>query len=161
MAREINWAKRQNLIADAEDQLLEKLVPKALKAFETALDNNDTQAALELFKGLNIFRKQSVKPIDRPAPEVQEESLEFHIKRISKGGATANLPGGTGHSPARGQIAAAGAASVDKGSLLEGVIVERSTEESASSVVPDGDENRTANPESSVGAPANGAGLQN
>jgi hypothetical protein len=144
VAREIDWAKRKNLVADAEEDILERLVPKAIKAFEAALDNNDTQAALELLKGLNILRKQTAKPIDRPEPEHQEESLEFYVRKINKGEPTSKLAGTNLHDPRRA-LTAGGAEDSHQGSVLEGVLSDPGAPAAAPAVESDSDENHAPN----------------
>jgi hypothetical protein len=87
---EIDWAKRQGLVASYEDQLLNELVPAAIAAFKVALANNDAQVALEVLKGAGLLRKQNANPIATPPPSVQEETLEIYMKRRSVSGGTPN-----------------------------------------------------------------------
>lgn len=107
ISREIDWAKRHNLVADYEEQILGNLVPKAIKAFEIALDAGDAQAALEVLKGTGLLRKPSTKPLT--APESQEDSLEIHIKKIT----------GKGSDATKRALKAAGESSADVRRVLE------------------------------------------
>lgn len=108
---EIDYAKREGLVAQFEDQVIEQLVPKAIAAFKTALENGDTTVATEVLKGMGILRKPSDRPVLRPeAAAPAEDSLEIHIKRISKGGNKLENP----HSQQR-RIASGPAGFIDAG----------------------------------------------
>src|SRR5581483_2386361 len=61
-------------------------------------------------------KKPSSKPLTEPPPEVQEESLALHIKRISKRGGAL----GQGTASGERQLPAGAASDIIEGSLLEG-----------------------------------------
>lgn len=81
VTKEINWAQRQGLVDRFEDQILSELVPSAIGALKTAMTNGDSNAALEVLKGVGLFRKD--RPMAAPPSPIIEESLELHVKRIS------------------------------------------------------------------------------
>lgn len=124
---EIDWAQRQGLIADYEDALLNDLVPKALKAFRTALDNGDAQVALEVLKGTGLLRKQTDKSFTNPTPQVAEESLELYVKR------TRHID-----SPSPPSLPANPQALLNPRSVLQGALVDSETV--AQTMEPVGDE---------------------
>lgn len=82
---EIEWAERNGLLAQFENDMLKALVPKAITAVAKTLDGNNpieaTAAAFEVFKGTGLLRKQQDKPTAQPG--TVEESLEVHVKRIT------------------------------------------------------------------------------
>jgi DNA-binding transcriptional ArsR family regulator len=52
VSRNLTWARKAGLIADAEDKALQELLPLAHEALKKALTNHDADVALEIFKGL-------------------------------------------------------------------------------------------------------------
>lgn len=83
--RTLNYAKRAGLVAQFEDQILEELVPAAIENFKTAMQNGDTQVALEVFKGTGLL----LRPQERAKPTIADgdgdEDLEVYIRRIRGG----------------------------------------------------------------------------
>lgn len=83
--RTLNYAKRAGLVAQFEDQILQELVPAAIESFKTAMQNGDTQVALEVFKGTGFL----LRPQERAKPLVTDgdgdEDLEVYIRRIRGG----------------------------------------------------------------------------
>lgn len=83
--RTLNYAKRAGLVAQFEDQILEELVPAAIENFKTAMQNGDTQVALEVFKGTGLL----LRPQERAKPAIADsdgdEDLEVYIRRIRGG----------------------------------------------------------------------------
>lgn len=61
--RTLSWARKAGLVVDAEDRILQDLVPLAHNAIKTALEAGDAKIALEIFKGiLPSFNGKAQKP---------------------------------------------------------------------------------------------------
>lgn len=52
VSKNLTWARRAGHIADAEDKILQDLIPLAHDAIKTALSKGDAAVALEIFKGV-------------------------------------------------------------------------------------------------------------
>lgn len=143
--REIDWAKRQGLVATYEDQILNELVPEAIGAFRKALANGDAQVALEVLKGTGLLRKQSDKSMITPPPQVEEETLEVYtMKRKRVQGGTFNAQQRiTGTNGARHALPAAGESGANDGSLSEDSYARPAAIEAE--LVETGDESRETN----------------
>lgn len=101
--RSLSFAKRAGLVTQFEDQILQDLVPEAIKAFKKAMENGDTTVALEVFKGTGLLLRPSEKVV---APKSDEGDLASYIKQI-------RLPNGPNQSalpPASESSAPAGSA---------------------------------------------------
>ncbi len=60
--RELTWAQKAGLVANAEDKILKDLVPLAHEAIKEALVNGNADIALKIFEGtIPGFKKGSVK----------------------------------------------------------------------------------------------------
>jgi hypothetical protein len=55
--RRLQQAKREGILEDIVDGVVEKLLPLALKAYEKALEEGDLAAARDVMHGLGILRK--------------------------------------------------------------------------------------------------------
>lgn len=53
--RRLLFAKKAGMFVKVEQQILERLVPKALNALETALEDGDAETAMELMKAIGIL----------------------------------------------------------------------------------------------------------
>lgn len=65
--RRLAFARKADLFVEYESQLIEKLIPKAIKAIETALEDGDAETGLEILKALNVIR-------DTKAPKTPEQT---------------------------------------------------------------------------------------
>lgn len=84
--RLMTWAQKANLIAEAEDTILEKIVPAALSRVHKAIEEEgDTSTALEILKGAGIFKKTSEKFAGGGGPlHAGEESLEVYLRKVRR-----------------------------------------------------------------------------
>lgn len=82
--RLMSWAEKANLIAEAEDTILEKIVPEALsRVLKAVSEEGDTSTALEILKGAGIFKKTSEKVAGGGGPlNAGEESLEIYLRKV-------------------------------------------------------------------------------
>jgi hypothetical protein len=123
VARTTKIAIREGLLQQYEDELLNDLVPTAMKAAKDALENGDTQVALEILKGSGVLKKQ----IDRnkSVGENDGDSLEAYIRiKRDRNGTRPSLPtDGAGTLPRIGLLEAVagipGGAAEDAPGLLE------------------------------------------
>lgn len=80
VARSLKWAETNGLIESFEDQILNELVPAAMKTLKEAMvDGKNADVALEVFKGIGLFKKHSDKTVQ--ANPGGEESLESYLSR--------------------------------------------------------------------------------
>lgn len=80
VARSLKWAETNGLIESFEDQILNELVPAAMKTLREAMvDGKNADVALEVFKGIGLFKKHSDKTVQ--ANPGGEESLESYLSR--------------------------------------------------------------------------------
>lgn len=83
--RELTWAEKQGLLEDLERKILNELVPSAITTIKHVMETNkDSAVALEVMKGVGLFRKPAERPALLPAASADEESLEFHVKRVTR-----------------------------------------------------------------------------
>ena len=74
--RALTFAKRSGLFANYEDQILQTLVPSALKAIQDATDDGDAAVALEVMKMANIYR---------PKPTVISKNNNISHNQVGNG----------------------------------------------------------------------------
>jgi len=67
--RRLKFADKAGLFIEYEQHLLQSLVPKAMKAIETALEDGDAETALEVLRSTGILK-------DPKAPKTQTEQSE-------------------------------------------------------------------------------------
>jgi hypothetical protein len=79
---EMDWARKQGLLVNYENQILDQLVPGAIKAVAAAIGKGDVKAALEVLKGTGLLT-QKPTPIQPPSAPEGAETLEGYFK-ISK-----------------------------------------------------------------------------
>lgn len=88
VSRTIQWAGKTGIIDTAENQILQSLVPKALKVYSDALDNGDTFAAKHVIDKLSEMAERA----DRRRDKGEDRMLEVWMKerearkRADKGG---------------------------------------------------------------------------
>lgn len=105
VARSLKWAETNGLIESFEDQILNELVPAAMKTLKEAMvDGKNADVALEVFKGIGLFKKHSDKTVQ--ANPGGEESLESYLSR--KRESAAALPPKPEVRVLEGQLAEAG-----------------------------------------------------
>ena len=126
--RAFSRIKQEGLARLAEDKVMDVLVPAAIDRFLTAITvEGDTQAALEVLKGLNILKKQPQK-VEATAPPGEEDSLLIYMRKSKQ------LPAETAaHAPALLEDA-----SVHEGELAN---------ETASAPAPAGDASHSERPD--------------
>lgn len=79
VARSLKWAEKNGLIESFEDQILNDLVPTAMKTLKEAMETGkDAQVALEVFKGIGLFKKHSDKTVATSSGE--SEDLESYLR---------------------------------------------------------------------------------
>jgi hypothetical protein len=71
-------AEKHDLLAKFEAQLLDELVPEAVRAVKVALKNDNANVALEILKGAGILKKQ--RDMNRISEGGEGDSLELYIK---------------------------------------------------------------------------------
>jgi hypothetical protein len=79
---EMDWARKQGLLVSYENQILEQLVPTAIRTVAAAVAKGDVKAALEVLKGTGLLT-QKPTPIQPPSPTGEADTLEGYFK-ISK-----------------------------------------------------------------------------
>jgi hypothetical protein len=84
--RSLNWAERTGLVESFEDQILQELVPEAMKTIKAAIQGNNVDAALEVFKGVGLLKKHSDKTVTPGAAENLDDYLRN--KRAIAGSST-------------------------------------------------------------------------
>ena len=92
VSNELAWAKKQGLIENYQQQLLNELVPEAIKTVKVAIADGNVKAAIEVLKGTGLL---SAKPMEQPtAPDGGAESLEIYVRKIggAQSGRTDALP---------------------------------------------------------------------
>lgn len=67
--RRMIFAEKAGLFLDLEKEIITKIVPKAMKAIETALEDGDSETALEILKSVGVLR-------DRKAPKTAKEEAD-------------------------------------------------------------------------------------
>ncbi len=81
ITRNLNMAIKLGLFEKLQEEIFERVAPKAMDALVAGLeakDNNSTLAAIEIFKGIGLLTKQS----ERQIPQGEgEESLEIYMTR--------------------------------------------------------------------------------
>lgn len=159
--KEIDWAKREGLVANYEDQILQELVPEAIKTFSAAIRSGDAQAALEVLKGTGLLRKPSDKSTYTApaAPAAEEEvTLEAYIRKTVRGGTgngstqshySTDRATGRFIAKPRPALPPAGEIPVQQGDLPEDAALRPEIIEA--SLVEDSDEDRTPEPERFLG----------
>jgi DNA-binding Lrp family transcriptional regulator len=78
--RRMVWAEKAGLFLDLEKQVIENIVPKAMKAIETALEDGDAETALEILKSVGVLR-------DPKAPRTQKQEFEDNALQEAIAGA--------------------------------------------------------------------------
>lgn len=58
--RRLQYAKKAGLFLDFERQVIETLIPKAIEAVKTALEDGDAETGLEILKAMNVIPDNSV-----------------------------------------------------------------------------------------------------
>lgn len=78
VARSLKWAETNGLIESFEDQILNELVPAAMKTLREAMvDGKNADVALEVFKGIGLFKKHTDKTVTKPGAD---EDLESYLR---------------------------------------------------------------------------------
>jgi hypothetical protein len=78
LKKELRWAERQGLMDDLKDKVLSALAPVALERVREAITSEgNTDAALEVLKGIGLLRKHAVIK-DEPASG--EDELEVYLR---------------------------------------------------------------------------------
>jgi hypothetical protein len=85
---EISWAKKQGLVANYENQILNELVPAAIKTVKAAVAAGDVKAALEILKGSGVLHTKPAPP--GGPPDGGAESLEIYVRKIAPQGEANN-----------------------------------------------------------------------
>lgn len=67
--RRLKFAEKANLMVDMERQLMQELVPAAMKAVKTALEDGDSETAIIVLQSMGILK-------DPKAPKTQVEIQE-------------------------------------------------------------------------------------
>lgn len=67
--RRLKFAEKANLLVDMERQLMQELVPAAMKAVKTALEDGDSETAIIVLQSMGILK-------DPKAPKTQVEQIE-------------------------------------------------------------------------------------
>ncbi len=75
----LNKAMTNGTFERLEEEIVSRLIPKAMGALEEALTNNDAQVALEIFKGIGLLKKPSER---RAIASEGEETLETYTSTI-------------------------------------------------------------------------------
>lgn len=81
----MDWAEKEGIIAEFEEQLIKDLVPLAIGAYKKVLsdkDNPNMQAARDVLMGAGILKKQSERP-SAPAEPMDEVQI-WMMKRQRK-----------------------------------------------------------------------------
>lgn len=91
--RAFSRIKQEGLARIAEDDVMTRLVPAAIERFLTAISTEgDTQAALEVLKGMNVLKKQPQK-VEAPAPTSgEDDSLLIYLRKSKQLPATPAQP---------------------------------------------------------------------
>lgn len=63
--RRLEWAKKQGLLAAAEERIVSELVPAAINAFKSALDNGMYEAARDVLFGTGLLSKNPEKAAEQ------------------------------------------------------------------------------------------------
>lgn len=79
----LTYAKRAGLVADAEDKILQELVPAAHQAIKDALAEGDAKIAIEIFKGVLPGFSKSKQP--SPTVTSGDDDLAAYIDRLRNG----------------------------------------------------------------------------
>lgn len=153
--REVKRAKRLGLLDDYQDQIVERLMPAAIQAFEKALANGDTAVARDVFKGLGFLLTPAERAQAAPADDGDNSDLEIYVRRTYGGGSerTQFKPGPRARVEA---LAPAGPSVADEGSVLEGSLVGPAS--ASAGVGASGDENRPAHDGEGLGISDDAAG---
>jgi hypothetical protein len=115
VSRTLTWAKQAGLIADAEDRILQELIPKAIKAAQSALEDDEHKQdagrlAVKLFE-LSI-PSMGKKTQTKPSSTDQSEDLASYVTnlrdRAVEGDILPSLPSATSPDPSQGPDAPAG-----------------------------------------------------
>ena len=80
----LKLAQEQGLVEEAQSNILDRLVPKALDAVEKALEDGDAKVALAVLYGTGVLRKNPPAegdPDDSPGGQCQEESFAVWRRR--------------------------------------------------------------------------------
>jgi hypothetical protein len=80
VVRTLTWGKRNNIIADAEDELLQDLFPEAKRVVKAALAENDIQVAMKLYT--MVVKGRDAKPGSGAA--VDEDELAIYMAKRRK-----------------------------------------------------------------------------
>lgn len=79
--KEMDWAKKQGLIQNYENQILNDLVPDAIKTVKAAVADGNVKAALEVLKGTGLLTTRPAAP-QPSTPDGGAESLEIYVRKI-------------------------------------------------------------------------------
>lgn len=82
--RTMSWAKKAGLLVKYEDRILAEIVPKAIEALKTALDDGDGELAMKVLQNtLWLSQQGSKKTTGASAPAGDhEDDLSAYIARI-------------------------------------------------------------------------------
>lgn len=134
--RELTWAEKEGLLEDLERSILKDLVPVAITTIKHTMEaNKDSAVALEVMKGVGLFRKPAERQVALPSVSENEESLEVHVRRINRPASQQDLPPGR---PPTAQLSSISATAASNAQTIEAEVVD------------DRDEAREANPNQSM-----------
>jgi len=71
VGRRLAFANKAKLFATYEQQIFDELIPAAMKAIKTALDDGDAETALEMLKGMGIMKDPKTA---KSAVEIEDEN---------------------------------------------------------------------------------------
>ena len=99
--RLLDWAERAGIVAEAEDRILEELVPLAINAFQSALKKGDTFVADRVLAGTGILKKQAERSRLEDPNGPDEMTLEVFLLRRKE---RRNAPTDQASLPADGRV---------------------------------------------------------
>lgn len=106
--RSLTWGKRNGIIADAEDHLLNSLMPKVQKVIEQALEDGDTTVAMKLYdkvvKGRDAKKGEGVVDEDELTKFIARRRAKQQQIEATVEGELSELPSITGQPADAGEI---------------------------------------------------------
>lgn len=100
----LKFAEKAELIVDAEDKILNELVPLAHTAIKDALTEGNAKIAVEVMKGIGLFGSKASKTT--PANSSNDEDLASYISKLRSEDVIELEPAGTNLAIADGEVTA-------------------------------------------------------